>query len=45
MENAVQREKKFQAVNFGRRTPTSHYKLDTPLFKWVEQTKYLVITT
>ena len=34
-------EKKCQAINFGSRTPTSHYKLGTSCLEWVKHTKYL----
>ena len=34
-------EKKSQAINFGRQTPTFHYKLGTSFLEWVELTKYL----
>jgi len=34
-------EKKFQAINFGKVTPISHYKLSTTCLAWAEDTKRL----
>ena len=43
MEDTIQR-KDYQAVYFGRRTPTSHYKIGTLCLKWAEHTKCIGIT-
>jgi len=37
-------ETKCQAINFGKVTPISHYKLATTCLAWAESTKYLGVT-
>jgi len=38
-------EKKRQAINFGKVTPISHYKLGATCLAWAESTEYLAVPT